>query len=156
MSIVTWEQFKELFYAKYFPLCKKLEKGQEFMVLKQTGNITVAQYEDSFTQLIKYMPVYNLDEEAKAQKFLEGLKLEIQLALSSLGARTYAEVVSQALTVESNLHRMNALRTESQELEERKHGKRHDLGIRREDFKSKGNCPKCRKSHRGKPCEMRG
>jgi len=156
MPNISWAQFKELFNTKYFPLCKKLEKGRAFMNLKQTGDMSVAQYEDSFSRLIKYMPVYNLDEEAKAQKFLEGLKLEIQLALSSLGARTYAEVVSQALTVESNLHRMNALRTESQEPEERKHGKRHDLGIRREDFKSKGNCPKCRKSHPGKPCETRG
>ena len=55
------------------------------------------------------MLIYNLDEEAKAQKFLGGLKLEIQQGLSSLGARTYAEVVLQALMVESNLHRMDAL-----------------------------------------------
>ena len=33
-----------------------------------------AQYEDSFTQLIKYMPVYKLDKEAKAHKFLGGLQ----------------------------------------------------------------------------------
>ena len=51
---------------------------------------------------------------------------------------------------------MNALRTKSWEIEERKHGKRHDLGVRREDFKSKGNYPKCQKSHPGKPCEMKG
>ena len=55
--------------------------------------MTVAQYEDQFTRLIKYMPIYNLDEETKAQKFLGGLKLKIELALSSLGVHTYAEVV---------------------------------------------------------------
>jgi len=27
MPVVTWVQFKELFYTKYFPLCKKLEKS---------------------------------------------------------------------------------------------------------------------------------
>ncbi|XP_052193818.1 uncharacterized protein LOC127802157 [Diospyros lotus] len=80
------------------------DKSREFMDLKQTGNMFVAQYEDHFTRLIKYMPIYNLDEEAKAQKFLRGLKLEIRLALRSFGERTYAEVVSQALNVESNLH----------------------------------------------------
>ena len=47
------------------------------------------------THLIKYMPIYNLDEEAKAQKILGGLKLEIQQALSSIGPRLYAEVVLQ-------------------------------------------------------------
>ncbi|XP_052181978.1 uncharacterized protein LOC127794771 [Diospyros lotus] len=75
--IVIGAQFKELFYAKYFPLCKKTEKAREFMDLKQTGDMFVAQYEDHFTRLIKYMPIYNLDREAKAQKFLRGLKLEI-------------------------------------------------------------------------------
>jgi len=49
-------------------------------------------------------PLYNLDKEAKAQKFLRGLKLKIQLALSSLGIRTYAKVVLQALIVESNVY----------------------------------------------------
>ena len=78
-------------------------------------------------RLIKYMPIYNLDEEVKAKKFLSGLKLEIQLALSFLGARTYEEVVLQALTVESNLYRMNSLRNEFQEPEDKKLGKKHDL-----------------------------
>ncbi|XP_052197239.1 uncharacterized protein LOC127804418 [Diospyros lotus] len=149
---VTWVQFKELFNTKYFPLCKKLEKGREFMNLKQTGDMSVTQYEDSFTRLIKYMPIYNLDE-AKAQKFLSGLKLEIQLALSSLGARTYVEVVLQALTVESNLHRMNTLKTEFREPKDKKHGKKHDLGVRGENFKHKENCPRCQKFHPGKPCD---
>ena len=56
MPNIEWAQFKELFNAKYFPLCKKIEKGLEFMNLKQIGNMTAAQYEDSFTWLIKYMP----------------------------------------------------------------------------------------------------
>ena len=63
---ITWAPFKELFNAKYFTLCKKLEKSQEFMNLKQTEDMSIAQYEDSFTRLIKYIPIYNLDEEAKA------------------------------------------------------------------------------------------
>ncbi|XP_052197328.1 uncharacterized protein LOC127804497 [Diospyros lotus] len=129
MPVVTWTQFKELFYTKYFPLCKKLEKSREFMNLKQTGDMSVAQYEDSFSRLIKYMFVYNLDEEAKSQKFLDELRLEIQLALCSLGDRTYAEVVMQALTVESNLVGMNALKAEVQEPEDKNVGMKHHLGV---------------------------
>ena len=113
------------------------------MNLKQTGDMSVTQYKDHFTWLIKYMPIYNLDEEAKAQKFLGGLKLKIQLALSSLGARTYKEVVLQALIVESNLHRMETLRTEFCGPEDKRLGKRHDLGARGGKFKPKGTCPKC-------------
>lgn len=107
------------------------------MDLKQTGDMSIAHYEDHFTRLIKYMPIYNLDEEAKAQKVLSGLKLEIQLALSSLGARTYAKVVRQALTVERNLHRMNALKVEFRELEGRKLERRHDLGGSKREFQAK-------------------
>jgi len=39
---ITWAQFKELFYAKYFSLFKKKEKGWEFMNLKQVGYMTIA------------------------------------------------------------------------------------------------------------------
>ena len=31
---IAWVQFKEHFNTKYFPLCKKMEKGREFMNLK--------------------------------------------------------------------------------------------------------------------------
>ena len=103
--IVECAQFEELFNAKYFLLCKKMEKGWEFMNFKQTRNMTVAQYEDSFTRLIKYMPIYQLDEEAKAEKFLGGLKLEIQQTLRSLGACTYTKVVLWWLAPTYGLHR---------------------------------------------------
>ncbi|XP_052204037.1 uncharacterized protein LOC127809313 [Diospyros lotus] len=151
---VSWARFKELFNAKYFPLCKKMEKSREFMNLRQTEGMSVAQYEDRFTRLIKYMPIYNLDEEAKAQKFLGGLKMEIQQALSFVGPRTYAEVVFQAQTVESNHERMNSLRNESQNPTDRKFDRGSNLGPRGKNFKKKENCPKCQKSHSGKPCKI--
>lgn len=75
------------------------------------------------------MPIYNLDEEAKAQKILGGLKLEIQHALSLLGTHTYAEIVLQALTVESNFHRLNALRAEMKELGDMKLERKQDLSV---------------------------
>ena len=75
------------------------------------------------------------------------------MALSSLGVRIYTEVVLQALMVESNLHRMNALRIEFQEPEDKKLRKKHDLGVRGENFKHKENCPRCQKFHPGKPCD---
>jgi len=74
---VNYERFKELFNDKYFPLSLKMEKKSEFMDLKQTRDMFVAQYEDAFTQLIKYMPIYETDERIEEKKFLEGLKLRI-------------------------------------------------------------------------------
>ena len=86
-----------------------MAKEREFIELKQTGNMTVAQYEDAFTHLIKYMPIYESDERIKAQKFLEGLKLRIQRALSTVSTWSYAEVVLQAMTIEANLERINSI-----------------------------------------------
>lgn len=47
---------QKLFNYKYFSLSLSLAKEMEFMDLKQTRDMNVAQYEDAFTRLIKYMP----------------------------------------------------------------------------------------------------
>ena len=90
---VSWERFKELFNDKYFPLSLRMAKEREFMDLKQAGDMNVAQYEDAFTRLIKYMPIYESDERIKAQNFLGGIKLRVQKALSNISTGSYAEVV---------------------------------------------------------------
>jgi len=63
---VNWEMFKELFNEKYFPLSARMAKERDFMGLKQMEDMSVAQYEDAFTRLIKYMPIYESDEKIKA------------------------------------------------------------------------------------------
>ena len=68
---ISWEMFREMFNEKYFPLSVRLAKEREFMELKQAGDMLVAQYEDAFTRLIKYMPIYESDERIKAQSFWE-------------------------------------------------------------------------------------
>ena len=45
--------------------------------------MSVTQYDVKFTQLIRYVPMYETDEWKKAQKFVGGLKMELQEALSS-------------------------------------------------------------------------
>ena len=44
------------------------ENGKELGIyeFETTGDMSVTEYEDQFSRLIKYMPIYNLDEEAKA------------------------------------------------------------------------------------------
>ena len=53
------------------------------MNLKQTGEMSVAQYNTQFNQLIKYVPMYDADEWKKVQKFLSKLWVELQQALST-------------------------------------------------------------------------
>ena len=110
---ISWEMFKEMFNEKYFPLNARTVKEREFIELKQTGDMSVAQYEDAFTCLIKYMPIYESDERIKAQKFLGGLKLRIQRALSTVSTRSYAEVVLQSMTTEANLEWIDSIQEAS-------------------------------------------
>lgn len=88
---VTWAGFKEAFDAKYFPRSWREEKTWEFMKLKQTDEMSVTQYDVKFTQLIRYVPMYEADEWQKAQKFVGGLKVGLQQALNSWTLDTYDE-----------------------------------------------------------------
>ena len=59
---MTWARFKEAFNTKYFPRSWKEEKTWEFMKLRQTDEMSVTQYDVKFTQLIRYVPMYETDE----------------------------------------------------------------------------------------------
>ncbi|XP_052204051.1 uncharacterized protein LOC127809327 [Diospyros lotus] len=124
---ITCERFKELFNEKYFPLNLRMKKEREFMQLKQTGDMTIAQYEDAFSRLIRYMPIYEGDERIKAQKFLGGLNLKLRKALSSISTQSYREVMLQAFTTEANLSRIEAIQGESQQASGHKVCKKLDL-----------------------------
>ena len=68
------------------------------MNLKQTEEVSVTQYDTKFNQLIKCVPMYNADEWQKAQKFLSGLRIELQQALSTWTIDSYEEALNKALT----------------------------------------------------------
>ena len=73
------------------------------MRLKQTNEMSVNQYDNRFMHLIKYMPMYETDENQKAQKFILGLQVNLQQALSGWDIDSYKEALHQALTIERNL-----------------------------------------------------
>ncbi|XP_028106673.1 uncharacterized protein LOC114305738 [Camellia sinensis] len=52
---LTWDQFKEIFYEKYFTQCFRDKKVSKFQELKQ-GNISVLKYEAKFTELAHFSP----------------------------------------------------------------------------------------------------
>ena len=47
------------------------------MKLKQADEMSVSQYDAKFTQLIKYVPIYEANKWQRAQKFVGGLRLEL-------------------------------------------------------------------------------
>ncbi|XP_052200527.1 uncharacterized protein LOC127806924 [Diospyros lotus] len=107
-------------------------------------------YEDAFSRLIWYMPIYEGDERIKAQKFLGGLNLKLQRALSSMSTQSYSEVVLQAFTTEANLSRIEAIQGKSQQMSSHKANKK--LELQRPKFKPSTSCQRCQKQHHGKSC----
>ncbi|KAL6310827.1 hypothetical protein AAG906_005867 [Vitis piasezkii] len=61
---ITWRQFREAFYKKYFPDSVRRQKVGEFIRLEQ-GDMTVAQYEAKFTELSRFSPQLIATEEEK-------------------------------------------------------------------------------------------
>ncbi|XP_028059472.1 uncharacterized protein LOC114263172 [Camellia sinensis] len=103
---MTWDQFKEIFYEKYFPQCfRDKKKVSEFEQLKQ-GNMSVAEYEAKFTELARFAP-HMLDADyKKAQKFEGGLNLDVFGQLGVLKLPKYRDILDRALVNEANLAAM--------------------------------------------------
>ena len=52
----NWARFKVIFKEKYMPRALQNAKCVEFERLKQTGGMTIAEYEATFTNLSEYAP----------------------------------------------------------------------------------------------------
>ncbi|TYK25799.1 ty3-gypsy retrotransposon protein [Cucumis melo var. makuwa] len=87
---VTWEQFKESFYAKFFSTSLRDARRQEFLNLKQDDR-TVEQYDMEFDMLSRFAIEMIATEAGKADKFVRGLKLDIQGRGLTSGQKRKAE-----------------------------------------------------------------
>ncbi|KAL4026089.1 hypothetical protein IC575_014513 [Cucumis melo] len=96
VSKITWEQFKENFYAKFFSANVKHAKLQEFLNLEQ-GDMTVEQYDAEFDMLSRFAPDVVRDEAARTEKFVRGLRLDLQGIVRALRPATHADALRIAL-----------------------------------------------------------
>ncbi|RVW98888.1 Transposon Ty3-G Gag-Pol polyprotein [Vitis vinifera] len=106
---ITWRQFREAFYKKYFPDSVRRQKVGEFIRLEQ-GDMTVAQYEAKFTELSRFSPQLIATEEEKALKFQDGLKPYLKNKISILKLGVYSEVVDRALIAEKDNEELHQYR----------------------------------------------
>ncbi|KAA0059723.1 pol protein [Cucumis melo var. makuwa] len=93
---ITWEQFKENFYAKFFSANVKHAKLQEFLNFEQ-GDMTVEQYDAEFDMLSRFAPDVVRDEAARMEKFVRGLRLDLQGIVRALRPATHADALRIAL-----------------------------------------------------------
>ena len=84
--MMTWEEFKVKFSRTHVPsgLIKRMR--DEFRELKQ-GRMTVVEYHDKFLPLARYAPDEIDTEAKKKERFLNGLRDEMQTILVNFPLR---------------------------------------------------------------------
>ncbi|XP_028083754.1 uncharacterized protein LOC114284983 [Camellia sinensis] len=102
---LTWNQFREIFYEKYFPQCFRDRKVFEFEPLKQ-GSMPVAEYEAKFIELARFSPHMVDTDYKKARKFEGGLNLDVFDWVGVLKLPKYVNVLDRVMKIEANLAAM--------------------------------------------------
>ncbi|XP_057418164.1 uncharacterized protein LOC130712345 [Lotus japonicus] len=99
---ITWESFKRAFMDKYFPETAREEMENQFLRLRQ-GTMTVGEYAAKLEALSKHFRFsqVQVDEAYLCNRFLRGLKNEIEKVVRPLGIRVYKQVVEKAREVEA-------------------------------------------------------
>ncbi|XP_075515766.1 uncharacterized protein LOC142550576 [Primulina tabacum] len=92
---ITWKQ--------YYPAEFCLQKLSEFENFKQTQDMTVMEYTSRFNDLGTYVPTIMSDETLKMHRFKKGLNSRIQLALAVFKPRNFADLMSAAMSVETDI-----------------------------------------------------
>ncbi|KAL0537606.1 hypothetical protein IC582_026589 [Cucumis melo] len=109
VSQITWQQFKDSFYAKFFSASLRDAKRQEFLNLEQ-GDMTVEQYDVEFDMLSRFAPEMIATEVARADKFVRGLRLNIQGLVRAFRPATHADALRMAVDL-SLQERANSSKT---------------------------------------------
>ncbi|XP_043694162.1 uncharacterized protein LOC122644853 [Telopea speciosissima] len=97
--ILTWDIFKQAFFGNYFPTSVKKRKEIELAELIQ-GSKSVLEYQQKFEELFFFAPPHMGTDEAKAQKFEDGLRPQIASIMATRPTQGYSETVQTAKKIE--------------------------------------------------------
>ncbi|XP_058113305.1 uncharacterized protein LOC131256415 [Magnolia sinica] len=103
--IWTWEAFEARFNEKYIPQLYQHKRENEFLCLQQ-GGMSVAQYENHFTELSRYASEMIANEAIKMRRFTTGLRSGIRSKMCCASIRTYAELVEMSIRAEQDEERV--------------------------------------------------
>ncbi|XP_060960736.1 uncharacterized protein LOC133031281 [Cannabis sativa] len=99
---MTWEEFRDLFNAKYYNEAVRSAKRKEFVELVQGEGMLVTEYTTKFDRLAKLAFRIVPTNFSKKEKYLAGLNAKIKhdLVTTTNDTTTYAEMVDKALRAE--------------------------------------------------------
>ena len=106
---LVWDNFKEVFFKKYYPRSVYHPKESEFKQLRQS-NMKVADYETKFTKLSRFASNLIFTEEQKVFHFQEGLSPFFKDSLFLHKLETYSEVVESALIAKKSAKELQRYR----------------------------------------------
>ncbi|XP_073300501.1 uncharacterized protein [Primulina huaijiensis] len=131
---LKWNEFKELFYAKYISREVKAKKVKEFLELKQDA-LSVTEYTLKFEEGCVFVPFIAENDKDKGEHFFRGLKPEIRRDVHMSKVVTYQDIVERALLEEHD----------EQEIEKERQ-------LRRQAFQARGQVANAnvRGGHKGK------
>ncbi|XP_073031205.1 uncharacterized protein [Primulina eburnea] len=99
VQTLKWNEFKDLFYDKYFPSDVKARKVKEFLELKQ-WTMSMNDYILKFEEGCLFVPFIASNDKDRAEHFMRGLRAEIRRDVRMLKANSYKEIVEKALMAE--------------------------------------------------------
>ncbi|XP_027171652.1 uncharacterized protein LOC113771246 [Coffea eugenioides] len=96
----TWINFTREFNEKYLPPMVQEKREDDFIRLRQ-GALSVAEYETQFTKLSHFAPDLVLTEQKRIRRFVQGLNVEIQEALTAAQLNTFSQALEKAQRIET-------------------------------------------------------
>ncbi|XP_073019365.1 uncharacterized protein [Primulina eburnea] len=164
VSALKWQEFKDLFYDKYFPRDVRSQKVKEFLELKQ-GNMSMQEYILKFEEGCQFAPYLASNDIEKGEHFLRGVRAEIKRDVRMSKADSYKEIVEKARMAEQDEKEIERERQlKRQDFSTKGHGsgwkgKGKFRGKEKEEHRPKAPmppptydrpvCPKCVKMHTG-------
>lgn len=96
----VWEQFRQVFLDKYFPVAVWEKKAREFDLFVQTEEMTIYQYEARFSMMSRYAPELVDTPEKRERKYERGLLPNTRTHLTTLMLSDYGEIHRRACELE--------------------------------------------------------
>ena len=105
---LTWEEFTTVFMDTYFPQYARDRKKQEFLDLRQ-GSMKVAEYTTRFRHLEKYCPHTYTTDEARAKKYVQGLRDGLRTRVLTSRPQNLNQAIEMATILQVGKTRTNFL-----------------------------------------------
>ncbi|KAF3773727.1 hypothetical protein EJ110_NYTH54727 [Nymphaea thermarum] len=178
-QMISWRQFRDSFFSTYFPVQTRNKKMREFLDLQQ-NHLGLEEYITKYRHLEAYCPHLYTTAEARADKFVYGLRDGLRGRVMSGSPHNLDEAVTMARRMEEDWVRTQrdhqkktSQHTQGGRMPVKHHHpagrarpyERHDDRTFRRNRPDRGEttqgsvasptsprCPTCSRAHPGKPC----